>query len=71
MNYSTLLDDPHETESLAVPFKMVKHGATVDMKTRNLGGDGSLYIDEEYVHFWWYNEKLYYNIEKPNEEDLK
>ena len=46
MNYATLLDDPDETESLAVPFQTTKHGATVDMTTRNLGGDEGFYIDE-------------------------
>ena len=50
---------------------MEKHGATVDMTPRNLGGDGGLYVDEEYLPFWWDNEKLYYNIEKPTEEELE
>ena len=59
MNYSTLLDDPNETESLAVPFEMMKHGAKVDMKPRNLNGDRGLYVDEEYLLFWWDIEKLY------------
>ena len=64
MNYATLLDDPNEIESLAFPFQMMEHGATVDMKPRNLDGDGGLYVDEEYLPFWWDNEKLYYSIEK-------
>ena len=51
MNYATLLDDPDETESLAVPFETTKHGATVDMKTRNIGGDEGLYIDAEHLFF--------------------
>ena len=71
MNYATLLDDPDETESLAVPFQTTKHGATVDMTTRNLGGDRGLQVDEEYLPFWWDNEKLYYIIEKPTEEDIE
>ena len=71
MNYVTLLDDPDETKSLDVHFDMMKHGAIVDMTHRNLGGDGGLYVDEEYLPFWWENEKLYYNIEKPTEEDLE
>ena len=41
------------------------------MKPRNLGGDGGLYVDEEYIPFWWDDEKLYYNIEKPTEVDIK
>ena len=55
MNYSALLDYLDETESLAVPFEMMKHGATVGMKPRNLGGDGGLYVDKEYLLFWWDN----------------
>ena len=51
MNYVTLLDDPDETKSFDVHFDMMKHGATVDMTHRNLGGDGGLYVDEEYLPF--------------------
>ena len=49
----------------------MKHGGTVDIKPRNLSHDGSLYVDEEYFLFWWDNENIYYNIDKPTEEDLK
>ena len=49
---------------------MIKHGTTVDMTPRNLGGDGGLYFDEEYLQIGWDNENLYYNIEKHTEEDL-
>ena len=49
----------------------MKHGATVDMTHRNLGGDGGLYVNEEYLPFWWYNENIYYNIEKPTAEDIE
>ena len=49
MNYVTLLDNPYKTESLAVPFEMMKYGKTVDMTPRNLGGNGGLYVDEEYL----------------------
>ena len=41
------------------------------MKSRNLGSDGGLHVDEEYLLFWWDNEQTYYNIEKPTEEDLE
>ena len=49
---------------------MMKHGATVDMKPRNLGGDGGFNVDEEYLPFLW-NEKLYQNIDKHTEEDIE
>ena len=71
MNYATLLDDPGGAKSLAVSFKMMKHGAKYDMTYRNLDGDGVLYVDEEYITFWWDNEKLYYNTEKPTEKDIE
>ena len=41
------------------------------MTISNMGGDGGLYVDEEYLPFWWDNENIYYNIEKPTEEDLE
>ena len=50
---------------------MTKHGARVDMTHRNLVGDGGVYVDEEYLPFWWNNEKLYFNIHKPIEEDIE
>ena len=55
MNYANLLHDTDETEFLAVHFEMMKHGISVDMTPRNLGGDGGLYVYEEYLPFWWYN----------------
>ena len=50
---------------------MTKHGATVDMKLRNMGDYGGLYVDKEYIPFLWDNKNIYYNIEKPTEEDLE
>ena len=38
---------------------MMKRGAKVGMTPRNLGDDGGLYVDEEYLLFWWDN-KLFY-----------
>ena len=48
---------------------MMKQGATVDITPINLGGDGGLYVNEEYIPFWWDNEKLYYNIYITTEEE--
>ena len=67
MNYATFLDDPNDIESLAVTFETKKYGETVDATTRILGGNGGLFVDEEYILFCWYHENLYYNIEKPTE----
>ena len=44
MNHDTFLDDPDETEYLAVPSEMNKYGATVYLAPRNLGGDGRLFM---------------------------
>ena len=50
---------------------MMEYGETFDMTPRNLGVDGGLYSDEEYLSIWWDNKNIYYNIEKPTEEDLR
>ena len=54
MNYYTLLDVPNEKETLDVHFEMMKNSTTVDMTPRNLGEDVHLYVDEEYLPFWWH-----------------
>ena len=41
------------------------------MTPSKLCGGGGLYVDEEYLLFWWDNENLYYNIVKPTEDDLE
>ena len=46
MNYTTLLDDPNDTESLSVTFEITKHREIIDIIPRNLGSDGYLYVDE-------------------------
>ena len=71
MNYSRFLYYPNETQPLVFPFNMMKHGEKVDMAPMNLGGDKRLYVYEEYLPFYWYNEKLYYNIQKTTEEYLE
>ena len=50
---------------------MMKYGSTVDIKPRNLSGYGGLYVNGEYLPFWWDNENFYYNIEKSTEEDIE
>ena len=39
------------------------------MTISNMGGDGGLYFNEEYLPFCWDDENLYYNIEKPTEQN--
>ena len=42
MNCATLLDYTDKKESLADPFEINKYEATVNITTRNRGGDGGL-----------------------------
>ena len=46
MNYATLLDDTDETESLVVPFEMMKYGETFDMTPKIIVGERGLYVDK-------------------------
>ena len=50
---------------------MIKHEKNIDMTPRNMSVDGGLYVDGGYLPFCWDNENLYYNTEKPTEEDLE
>ena len=50
---------------------MMRHGVTVYLIPITLGGEVGLFIEEEYLPFWRYNEKLYYNIEKPTIKDIE
>ena len=50
---------------------MTKHGAIVDMKPRNMGDYGGLYVDKEYIPFLWDNKNIYNNTEKPTGEELE
>ena len=70
LNHATLIDDENESESLLVPFELMRHGIKVDLTPRILGGVGAMYIEEEYMPFKWDNEKLFVKIEKPNEGEL-
>ena len=42
MDYSTLLDDTDEKQSLAVTFEMMKNGEAFNMTASNMGGDEGL-----------------------------
>ena len=70
INYATMIDDDDELESLAAPFQSMKHGVTVDLTPTRYGGTGKLKVDGQEFPFAFDGEKLYYKIEKPNEEDL-
>eukprot|EP00957_Ditylum_brightwellii_P151821 11560710-Ditylum_brightwellii.AAC.1 len=58
-------------ESLVVPFEMMRHGIHVEMVQKTLEGDGAIYVDEEHLLFEWDEEKIFWTITKPNEEDME
>ena len=47
MNYATLIHEKEEKESLSVTFEMMRHGVTVDLIPRTLGGEGGFFVEEE------------------------
>eukprot|EP00957_Ditylum_brightwellii_P059756 4536488-Ditylum_brightwellii.AAC.1 len=66
-----LNDDSNEKESLVVPFEMMKNRICVDLVPKKLGGERKIYVDEEDMPIEWDNEKLFWKISRPNEEDLE
>jgi hypothetical protein len=70
VNYATLIDDQDEHESLIVPFDMMRHGIPMDMTPATLGGTGGMTVDDEFFPFEFDNEKLFWEISKPNKEEL-
>ena len=71
MNYATLIEDPHECESLCIPFAMMKHGITLDITPPTYGGTScGLKISDQFLPFEFDGEKLYFTISKPSDEDL-
>jgi hypothetical protein len=70
MNYTTMLNDDQEQESLCVPFQSMKHGILFDLTPTSFGGKGGMKVDDKFIPFKYDNEKLYLNISKPTSEDL-
>eukprot|EP00957_Ditylum_brightwellii_P190081 14470779-Ditylum_brightwellii.AAC.1 len=46
LNPATLINDENESESLLVPFELMRHGIKVDLTSQNMGGVGAMYIEE-------------------------
>ena len=70
VNYATLVQDDHELESLVVPFEMMKHGIKVDMIPPKYGGTGAIHVEGEQFPFLFDDEKLFWHISKPNQDEL-
>ena len=65
LNYATLITDPKETESLVVPFEMMRHGISMDLTPSTLGGTGHICYDDTKNPMEFDVEKLFLRIEKP------
>ena len=70
INYATLVDDPDELESLCVPFDLMRHGIKVDLTPTSFGGEGGIKIQDQFLPFEFDQEKLFYKIMKPSQDDL-
>ena len=70
INYATLIDDPDEHESLCVPFDLMRHGIKVDLTPTSFGGEGGLQIEDQFLPFEFDQEKLFFKISKPTQDDL-
>jgi hypothetical protein len=65
-----LIDDNEEYESLVVPFDMMKHGIKVGMVPPKYGGTGGITVEGELLPCCFDNEKLYWHISKPTQDDM-
>ena len=70
VNYATLVDDPAKTDSLLVPFAMMKHGVSIDMTPTVYGGTGGIKVSDQFLPFEFDGEKLFFTITRPTKEDL-
>ena len=70
VNYATLVKDNLELESLVVQFEMMKHGIQVDMTPTKYGGQGSIMVEGEELHYNFDDKKLFWAINKPMQDEL-
>jgi hypothetical protein len=70
VNYATLVEDERELESLVVPFGMMQHGIQMDLTPPKYGGKGSITIDDEQLRYEFDDEKIFWKIEKPTQDEL-
>ena len=70
MNNATLVDDPNESESLEVPYDMMRHGVSVDVVPLMYGGKQGITVDDEFLKCSYDDEKCFYYIKRPSQHDL-
>ncbi len=70
LHRATLISDPHQSESLVVPFDMMRNGIAVDCTPLQHGGSASFTYDGEQFPLAYDGEKLFVNIMKPTQNDM-
>jgi len=70
MNNASLVEDDKEGESLAVPYDMMRHGVSVDIVPCIYGGKQGITVDNQFLKCRYDQEKCFYFIKKPTQEDL-
>jgi len=70
MNNASLVEDDRESESLAVPFDMMRHGVSVDVTPCMYGGKQGITVDSQFLRCNYDQEKVFYFIQKPTQQDL-
>ena len=71
MNYATLILDENKLKSLCVPFEMMRHGIKIDLTPTTLGGTGKMQIDGNELKLDFDEEKLFWDISMPSDEDME
>jgi len=70
MHHATLVVDENEKESLHVPFQSMRHGIKFDLTPKIHGGKCNMTIEQEDFPIKFDGEKIFFNIEKPTQEEL-
>jgi len=70
MHYVTLVVDENEKESLHVPFQSMRHGIKFDLTPTIHGGKCNMTIEQEDFPIKFDGEKIFFNIEKPTQEEV-
>ena len=53
MKYETLISDKEGNKYISFPSDMMRCGVTVYLTPKILGEEVCLFIEEEYIPFWW------------------
>jgi hypothetical protein len=70
LHRATLIGDPKQSESLVVPFDMMRNGIAVDCTPLQHGGSASITYDGEEFPWAYDGEKMFIDISKPTQDDI-